>query len=283
MKNPKGRINKALYFFGGGASAATVANPAQGPQTIQQEIPSINAGFGNQESQLNQFVSGQPLLNAANQGVLNYWGPIAQSGGALTGAQLRDVNQSTLSNASTLGSAFSPNTLGSLAVNEQSARENRMSTATNALLGTEQSNVSDFTTLTNPILAFLSNMFGQNTQANIAQAQLSTQASLANQSKTSGLIGSGISSVGSIAGAAIGLSDERMKRNIRDTGLVSREGVPVKTFEYITRPGHTMLGVLAQDVEDVSPESVVEDPVSGVKMVDAERYPIFHIGREAAA
>jgi hypothetical protein len=51
--------------------------------------------------------------------------PVLQSGGALTGEQLRDVNQQTLANASAAGSAFSPGTLGTEAVNAQRERESR--------------------------------------------------------------------------------------------------------------------------------------------------------------
>jgi hypothetical protein len=63
-------------------------------------------------------------LNAALRNQIN---PVLQSGGALTGQQLRDVNQQTLANASAAGSAFSPGTLGTEAVNAQREREARFS------------------------------------------------------------------------------------------------------------------------------------------------------------
>jgi alkylated DNA nucleotide flippase Atl1 len=71
-----------------------------------------------------QVGSYAPELEAAYRNQIN---PVLQSGGALTGQQLRDVNQQTLANASAAGSAFSPGTLGTEAVNAQREREARFS------------------------------------------------------------------------------------------------------------------------------------------------------------
>src|SRR6266852_4143878 len=91
MKNPRSeRLNKALYFFGGGASAATVANPALGPQTFQQELPSINQGYGNQFQQFGNFTGNQPLLNyvtplvqQASQGAQGFFGQMFGPGSGI--------------------------------------------------------------------------------------------------------------------------------------------------------------------------------------------------------
>lgn len=181
--------------------------------------------------------------------------PVLQSGGALSGAQLRDVNQQTLANASAAGSAFSPGTLGTEAVNAQRERESRFSNyltmgqntagtlgalrgeqagiygqqsgllgqeastvggtsslvqglqsgGLNQLLGAEQANVGSFTGLENPILSYLSNLYGSNEQASIAQAQVNQQGNIANSGKTGGAIGGGIQAIGSIAGPLIAL------------------------------------------------------------------------------
>lgn len=72
-------------------------------------------------------------------------------------------------------------------------------------------------------------------------------------------------SVGQIAGAAIPLfSDERVKHEIRQVGTL-HNGLPVYAYRY-KWGGPTQLGVMAQDVEKVNPEAVIE--VEGIKMVN---------------
>lgn len=149
----------------------------------------------------------------------------------------------------------------------------------NQLLGTEGANVSSFGAVTNPILSYLGNLYQGNLQARIAQAQLDTQASAQNASKSAGAAGGGLSAIGSIIGAigpALAMSDERLKAKIKKTGI-SKDGVEYHTFEYKTKPGVVFLGPMAQDVQKKSPASVVEDPVSGAKFIDTSRYPVFQL------
>jgi hypothetical protein len=76
---------------------------------------------------------------------------------------------------------------------------------------------------------------------------------------------------GTLGGAAIMASDIRTKENIKAIGWLPN-GLPVYEFEY--KPefknqwGHgTQVGVMAQDVEKVLPEAVIEHP-DGYKMVN---------------
>jgi hypothetical protein len=70
-------------------------------------------------------------------------------------------------------------------------------------LSVASSAVSNFGNLTNPILAYLGNLFSGNQQAATQAALGESQAGAANKSGQSGLIGSGIGAIGSIAGAVI--------------------------------------------------------------------------------
>jgi hypothetical protein len=147
--------------------------------------------------------------------------------------------------------------------------------ALNQALGTQGAGVSTFGSITNPVLGYLGNLFSNNLQGSIAQAQINQQGNQANQAKGSSGIGSILSVVGPILGAVA--SDERIKTKIKSTGLETKEGVPMKTFEYKTKPGVKHLGVMAQDVQRVAPESVIEDPVSGLKFIDGKRFPMFRL------
>lgn len=59
-------------------------------------------------------------------------------------------------------------------------------------------------------------------------------------------------------------SDARVKQEIRQVGTL-HNGLPVYAYRYVTG-GPTMIGVMAQDVEQAKPEAVVE--VNGVKLVN---------------
>jgi hypothetical protein len=146
----------------------------------------------------------------------------------------------------------------------------------NQLLGVQQGNVGTFSALTNPVLNYLSQLFGGNLTARIAQAQVNQQGNIANQNKTSSTIGD----VAQVAGSALGavaLSDERLKRKIRDTGVKTAEGIPVKTWEYRTRPGVRYMSPVAQDIEKKAPEAVYTDPLSSIKLIDIARFPIVRV------
>ena len=66
-------------------------------------------------------------------------------------------------------------------------------------------------------------------------------------------------------GAGLALrSDRRSKEDIQQVGTAF-DGTPIYTFRYIGQPG-THMGVMAQDVEGIYPDTVVE--IDGIKHVD---------------
>lgn len=101
-------------------------------------------------------------------------------------------------------------------------------------------------------------------------------------SQLSGLMGLGgtlgaASILGPAAPAAAAASDEAVKTEIVPTGG-EIHGVPEYLFEYKDKPGVTYRGVLAQDVERVSPGEVSRDP-EGVRHV-SERFAPVPVARE---
>ena len=94
--------------------------------------------------------------------------------------------------------------------------------------------------------------------ANAANAQ-------ARASYSSGLF-SGIGGVAQGIGSAVA-SDRRVKTNIKIVGKTD-SGLPVYTYQYKGQ-NVTQMGVMAQDVEMVNPEAVVE--INGIKHVDYNR------------
>lgn len=72
--------------------------------------------------------------------------------------------------------------------------------------------------------------------------------------------------LGSVAGAAGGMSDERTKQNITRLDFEAIPGVPFATWEWRHAPGVRNFGVIAQDLEKVAPQFVHER--DGIKFVD---------------
>lgn len=72
----------------------------------------------------------------------------------------------------------------------------------------------------------------------------------------------------SILGALFGLSDERTKTDIEKVGVNEATGIPIYDYRYKGDPKNSpkIRGPMAQDVEAVFPEHVIE--VNGIKAVD---------------
>jgi hypothetical protein len=119
--------------------------------------------------------------------------------------------------------------------------------------------------------AFLN--LGAANRQNILSADAATQQARASYSSGlfSGLgaLGGGIASGAGSAGGIMGLikSDRRVKQNIKVVGRTD-SGLPVYTYQYKGQ-NVTQMGVMAQDVEMVNPEAVVE--INGIKHVDYNR------------
>jgi len=80
----------------------------------------------------------------------------------------------------------------------------------------------------------------------------------------------GLSMLGSLAGSAFAFSDRRLKTDIDVVGALMDE-TPVYSYRYIDDPEEVRrIGLMAQDVEEDTPEAVIEHP-SGFKMVDYGR------------
>ncbi len=94
-------------------------------------------------------------------------------------------------------------------------------------------------------------------------AQFGTTASTASSNPgLLGILGGGLQGAGLLASLAG--SDRRIKANIKRVGQMD-SGVPIYTYTY--KGGKTPhMGVMAQDLEKVMPEAVVE--ISGVKLVN---------------
>lgn len=92
-----------------------------------------------------------------------------------------------------------------------------------------------------------------------------------------GFIGAGAGAAGAAAGAGAGAGtgsaaimacDMRFKTDINQVGLLDN-GLPIYTFRYKSDPEKLHLNVMAQDVEKVKPEAVIE--IDGFKYVDMEK------------
>jgi hypothetical protein len=304
MKQTKCRLSVAdKCFLGGGLGGGSTEIDMRNPGAEKQDIK----GYYNlQQKQLDKYVRKSPLLSRAETGATGFYdqmfgpgsatmtgyekfiAPKLESGGALTPEQERDVAQQTRAGFAARGNVMGNQALGAELLNRDKYQRERFNEALgqvgtvqglqtgglNQLLGVESGEVGNFTTLQNPMLSYLSNLFGGNLQASTAQAGINQQGNIAGANKTSDIIGGVLQSIGSVAGAAAA-SDERLKRKIRETGLKTRKDVPIKTFEYRTRPGARFIGVTAQDVAKHDPGAVFTDPVSGVKSVGAKYVPVL--------
>ena len=67
----------------------------------------------------------------------------------------------------------------------------------------------------------------------------------------------GVLGGGAAAYTAFG-SDRRLKENIKEVGVDQRTSLTLYEFNYIDRPGTTYVGVMADEVERIYPEAVVE-------------------------
>jgi hypothetical protein len=128
------------------------------------------------------------------------------------------------------------------------------------LVGTGQASAAQQAANLQTAAANIGELYAQ--QANARAAGLMAQANLQAQA------GQGLMSMfGRIGGAAAGnpamMSDRRVKEDIKQVGTLDN-GLPVYTFRY--KGDQTVqMGVMAQDVEQVNPDAVVE--IDGIKHV----------------
>jgi hypothetical protein len=138
--------------------------------------------------------------------------------------------------------------------------------------------------LFNPTNPYFQDLYNTNYNAQAA-------ANIAGANNNAAITGAVIKSIGQVAGAAAGASDERLKTDIRVTGEKTSEGIPIKTWRYRSAqrtgspvkrplpppppaPRRRFKGVIAQDVEKAIRKgkaalgSVLMEPLSGFKVVD---------------
>lgn len=115
---------------------------------------------------------------------------------------------------------------------------------------------------------------GQNIGAATGQAQAAgVQGGIGGQQGAAGAAqqGSFLSGLGGLATAGLGLlSDEEAKKEIKDSSTLDEaaEKIPPKDFKYKDGGGERT-GVLAQDVEKVNPENIVDTPAG--KVIDVAK------------
>lgn len=75
-------------------------------------------------------------------------------------------------------------------------------------------------------------------------------------------------------------SDRRIKQNIKNIDIENSiniiKNISIKTFEFISRPGETRVGVIAQEVEEIAP-GVVSETGDGTKLVNYEELHSLNI------
>lgn len=278
-------------------------------RNFSDEWPGIKQGYKGQINQYRQFAKKEPLLTGSTEAALTglgdienlqgplrdalaYLAPIIKSGGALTPDQQREAEQSSLALSEGAGMANSNAGIADALLNRDRFKRERFrealgeasgsisgiqgvtSSAIAPALATEEARTGAFSKLTNPILAYMSDLFSSNQNAAAAE-------SVAGANKSGGAAGGALSAVGSIASAVLpalmAFSDEDLKTNIKDTGLKTASGIPIKRWQY-KGDDRWFEGPIAQDVEKVHPEAVGRSRVTGHRFVDLDKTDVpFHM------
>jgi hypothetical protein len=219
-----------LGGFRSGDPFLSVAGP-QALDWFQNRLPDMLAQFPEFGKEIQGYQSQLGGFLGAPGGAFE----TAASGGALSKQMGRDVSQQFRNLNEAGGNVRGVGSLGQELLNRDMYRQQRYNTALtqssgglqqmagftgqranllgqeqsletgglNQLLGVGQAGVSQFGALTNPILSYLSSLFGGNQQASIAQAQIGAQQDAASKAGTGSAIGGGISAIGSIAAIAL--------------------------------------------------------------------------------
>ena len=260
-----------------------------------------------QAATVNRAVSGSPVLQAGQgEATKTLSGDYLRAGnpniGALTqsvDAQVRPMVDARFGSAGRFGAAghagaytsAMANALAPQLFNSYEAERGRMGQMTTQAPALAQADYGDISVLgtvgkelqgqsQDEINAAIEKYnFEQNSQANkLAQYMQQIGGNYGGQStqvqsqKGGGNIFSDIASLGSglgmgALGASALKSDIRLKTDIKRVG-VTDGGLPIYTYRYISG-GPMLMGVMAQDVEKIIPEAVVE--IDGIKHVDYGR------------
>lgn len=238
------------------AQSGLDAGGALSPQELRAVDQGSRAGFADRGNLMGNQSLGTELLN--RDAAVRQRQQQAQQ--FATGVQGLNMNQADLVGRASqiFGSQFDP-FLSVLS---------RPSNAAASSSGGPASMVGTGGQMFNPTNPYANDVFTQNFNAQQANNAASANASNANTSAYISL-------------ASMLLSDKRLKTDVKKTGRKTREGIPIKRFSYRTdKAKRTFEGVMAQDVEKVRPDAVIEDPFSRIKAVDYAQLddaPFFEI------
>lgn len=271
-----------------GSNIADALNYGRASTTAQlQANPYLTSSLNNLQSRQQD----SPLLAALNQGAQS----ALASGGQLSQDDIRNLQQQTRSGFADRGNLMGNQALGAELLSRDAAVRQRMGAAqqfAGNVQGLNQQQ-NDFvgrsaqiagTTIASPFQT----LFGQGNAAGGGgyPQQIGTGAQLFNpQSPYAGDIyssnqnaqaahntqvanASNQNTSNYVAIASALLSDERIKKDIKDTGAKTPDGIPIKSFRYKTdKKKRKFVGVMAGDVEKKRPDAVIKDPVSGLRAV----------------
>ena len=243
---------------------------ATAPQTASSFAGSGRYGSGAYQNAVSQ--NQQDLATQLGNSMNNLYGGMYQSnmGNMLQGAQGLSTNYNTASQQQLAGSANAPNIVNS--VNSGISNLYNMGGNQQAL---QQQQINAPWQLLNNYSNLIQGQYGGNmsTQTPYYSNQLSGAMGGAMGGAALGSMLSSGSGWGTGAGAAAGglmgaFSDRRLKTDIKKTGEILPNGLPVYKYRYIwDKPKTERIGVMADDVRKMVPEAVWRDS-SGFDKVD---------------
>jgi hypothetical protein len=243
------------------AEAMEFDTPAARERMAQQAAADAARAFGSTQAQTARGMSRMGVAPGSgafganmNQNAL---AAASQRAGAMTGSRLQSQEQARalLLGASALGRGQTQTALGAMGLSSQLGSAGQQ-TAMNPGNQYMQGLASGASTI----------MQGQQMGIQGQGQIMSTQANLYGQK---------MAAQGEMLGAALGIgaayagrpSDRRLKENIELVGRDERTMLPLYEFEYKGGDGRRFLGVMADDVEKVFPQAVIEMS-NGYKAVD---------------
>lgn len=236
------RGDLAPYRESGGFGLSGLQGMLNAPQTLESEVGRFALDPNVLQSPFYKALQDDATRNTMAQAA-------AAGRGGAGGTQANIARQSLL-----LGQQFGQQDLQ----NRMAAQQQRF----NQLMGLQQNRFNQFGTLA---------QLGENAAARSGTGSADLFTQIGNAQAAGGIgaaqsYGQGAQNIAGIA-TAIGsmfASDRRIKENIRHIGKTN-EGHNLYSFNYIGNPKHE-IGVMAQEIEEVIPEAVVE--FNGIKHVN---------------
>jgi hypothetical protein len=256
----------------GGPSAGRVF-PGQEIKKALQFLPQVEGAFS-------KFTTGDPIFGPAQKfgqsllGSMGWIPGVIGSQGALTQRQRADALSNARAVIAPSGNLRTSPSAVSQELNLSNLEQQRLQNAMGLAGAGVQTAIAPETAAAQVFSSFLSPLLGVTSSAGLENAQLQSQASIAQANKNAALESAGIKLVGDTTSAVLSkipFSDVRLKKNIKDTGKTTGEGIPIKTFQYKDGTKQRYRGVMAQDVEKVHPEAVITMPITGHKMIDLRK------------